>query len=116
MESFVGQRSNAEVMGSRANYKVQPAGCGRFIIMNNHNVIAYRCSVYELCDCCYQCDVPEGGLVPKTLYKEEFTEKSPDGPPLCTASLYQTCHIVKDFPNEVWNLVNNMPVKLGFLQ
>lgn len=47
------------------------------------------------------CDVPEGGLVPKTLYKEEFTEKSPDGPPLCTASLYQTCHIVKDFPNEV---------------
>ncbi|XP_060065339.1 SEC14-like protein 1 [Ylistrum balloti] len=47
------------------------------------------------------CDVPEGGLVPKSLYKEEFTEKAPEGPPLSTDSLYQTCHIVKDFPHEV---------------
>lgn len=28
---------------------------------------------------CY-CDVPDGGLVPKSLYKEEYQDKSPEGP------------------------------------
>ncbi|KAJ8318370.1 hypothetical protein KUTeg_003461 [Tegillarca granosa] len=49
---------------------------------------------------CY-CDVPEGNMVPKSLYKEEFSDKSPDGPPLSTDSLYNTAHVVKDFPHEV---------------
>ena len=48
-----------------------------------------------------QCDVPEGGLVPKSLYKEEYSDKSPEGPPLSIDSLYQTSYVVKDFPHEV---------------
>lgn len=50
-----------------------------------------------------QCDVPEGALVPKSLYKEEFMDGSPDEQPLnATNSLYQTSHIIKDYPNEVY--------------
>ncbi|WAQ97346.1 S14L1-like protein [Mya arenaria] len=50
---------------------------------------------------CY-CDVPEGALVPKSLYKEEFIDRSPDEPPLnVNNSLYTTAHIIKDYPNEV---------------
>ncbi|XP_063444838.1 SEC14-like protein 1 isoform X1 [Mytilus trossulus] len=49
---------------------------------------------------CY-CDVPEGGLVPKALYKEEYSDKSPEGPPLSIDSLYQTSYVVKDFSHEV---------------
>ncbi|KAL5018685.1 hypothetical protein ScPMuIL_004407 [Solemya velum] len=49
---------------------------------------------------CY-CDVPEGGLVPKGLYKEEFIDRSPDEPPLRSDSVYQTAHVVKEYPNEV---------------
>lgn len=50
---------------------------------------------------CY-CDVPEGALVPKSLYKEEYMDRSPDEQPLNVAnSLYQTSNIIKDYPNEV---------------
>ncbi|KAK7501943.1 hypothetical protein BaRGS_00006695 [Batillaria attramentaria] len=49
---------------------------------------------------CY-CDVPEGGLVPKSLYQEQLMDGSPDDPPLSHDSLYQTAHVVKDFPHEV---------------
>jgi hypothetical protein len=49
-----------------------------------------------------QCDVPEGALVPKSLYKEEYMDRSPDEQPLNVAnSLYQTAHIIKDYPHEV---------------
>lgn len=48
------------------------------------------------------CDVPEGSLVPKSLYKEEFMDRSPEEPPLnVDGSLYQTSYIIKDYPNEV---------------
>ncbi|XP_078316638.1 SEC14-like protein 5 isoform X2 [Crassostrea virginica] len=49
---------------------------------------------------CY-CDVPDGGLVPKSLYREEYQDKSPEGPPLSVDSCYNTSHVVKDFPHEV---------------
>lgn len=49
---------------------------------------------------CY-CDVLDGGLVPKSLYKEEYQDKSPEGPPLSVDSCYNTSHVVKDFPHEV---------------
>ncbi|XP_076458817.1 SEC14-like protein 1 isoform X2 [Babylonia areolata] len=50
---------------------------------------------------CY-CGVPEGGLVPKSMYQEELIDRSPDEPSsLSPNSLYQTAHVVKDFPNEV---------------
>ncbi|KAK3604295.1 hypothetical protein CHS0354_011367 [Potamilus streckersoni] len=50
---------------------------------------------------CY-CHVPEGGMVPKALYKEDFVERSPDDPPLHVPdSLYQTALIIKDYPHEV---------------
>lgn len=48
-----------------------------------------------------QCDVPEGGLVPKSLYQEELIDRSPDEPHLISDSLYQTAHVVKEFPHEV---------------
>lgn len=48
-----------------------------------------------------QCDVPDGGLVPKSLYREEYQDKSPEGPPLSVDSCYNTSHVVKDFPHEV---------------
>lgn len=47
------------------------------------------------------CDVPEGGLVPKSLYQEDLMDGSPDEPPLTHDSLYQTSHVVKEFPHEV---------------
>ncbi|XP_052266424.1 SEC14-like protein 5 isoform X3 [Dreissena polymorpha] len=50
---------------------------------------------------CY-CDVPEGAMVPKSLYKEEFTDWSPDEPPLTVSnSPYTTTFVIKDYPNEV---------------
>ena len=48
-----------------------------------------------------QCDVPEGHLVPKSLYCEELTEKSVEEQTLSTDSLYLTAVVVKDFPHEV---------------
>lgn len=47
--------------------------------------------------------MPDGGLVPKSLYKEEYQDKSPEGPPLSVDSCYNTSHVVKDFPHEVRN-------------
>ncbi|ESP04007.1 hypothetical protein LOTGIDRAFT_212187 [Lottia gigantea] len=49
---------------------------------------------------CY-CGVPEGGLVPKSLYQEDLIDKSPDDPPLSVDSLYLTAYVLKDFPHEV---------------
>lgn len=50
---------------------------------------------------CY-CDVPEGGLVAKSLYREEYVDRSPDDPPLHIGeSLYMTSHVVKEYPHEV---------------
>ena len=46
--------------------------------------------------------MPEGGLVPKSLYNEELVDKSPDEPSSLTPnSLYHTAHVVKEFPHEV---------------
>jgi len=50
---------------------------------------------------CY-CDVPEGSLVPKALYKEEYMDKSPDEMPFhIPDSSYLTACVVKDYPHEV---------------
>ncbi|KAI8794138.1 SEC14-like protein 1 isoform X1 [Biomphalaria glabrata] len=49
---------------------------------------------------CY-CDVPEGGLVPKSLYQEDLVDRSPEEQTLSTDSLYQTAAVAKDFPHEV---------------
>ena len=50
----------------------------------------------------FQCHVPDGGAVPKSLYmKDEETDKSPDEPSLTTDSIYQTAHVVKEYPHEV---------------
>ena len=50
----------------------------------------------------FQCDVPEGGLVPKSLYKEDYIDRSPDEPPLTIGdSLYLTAQVVKEYPHEV---------------
>jgi len=42
--------------------------------------------------------------VPKSLYKEEYSDKLPEGPPLSIDSLYQTSYVVKDYPHEVRGL------------
>ncbi|XP_041363416.1 SEC14-like protein 5 [Gigantopelta aegis] len=47
------------------------------------------------------CEVPEGGLVPKSLYQDDQLDRSPDEPPLSMDSLYITAQVVKDFPHEV---------------
>ena len=40
--------------------------------------------------------------MPKSLYQEELIDRSPDEPSsLSTNSLYQTAHVVKEFPHEV---------------
>lgn len=51
-----------------------------------------------------QCDVPEGGLVPKTLYMgddDSEKDRSPDETPFGGESLYHTAYVVKDYPHEV---------------
>lgn len=48
------------------------------------------------------CHVPDGGAVPKSLYmSDEEADKSPDEPSLTTDSIYQTAHVVKEYPHEV---------------
>lgn len=50
---------------------------------------------------CY-CDVPDGGLVPKSLYLEDLIDRSPEeSSTLSPNSLYQTSPVVKEFPHEV---------------
>ena len=48
-----------------------------------------------------QCDVGEGGLVPKSLYQleEDLIDKEPETP--FSGGLYHVAHIMKDFPHEV---------------
>ena len=73
--------------------------------------------------CVLQCGVPEGGLVPKSLYQEEMVDRSPDEPAsLSPSSLYQTAHVVRDFPNEVmvlsgqfWSKVTVFSVVFSFV-
>ena len=49
-----------------------------------------------------QCSVPNGSLVPKSLYDEDLQDRSQDElSALSSSSLYQTALIVKDFPHEV---------------
>ena len=54
-----------------------------------------------------QCDVPEGGLVPKSLYMnrddedEKDKDRSPEESPFGTDSLYHTAYVMKDWPHEV---------------
>ncbi|XP_014770135.1 SEC14-like protein 5 isoform X1 [Octopus bimaculoides] len=48
------------------------------------------------------CHIPDGGVVPKSLYmKDDDADKSPDEPTFATDSIYQTTHVVKDYPHEV---------------
>ena len=53
----------------------------------------------------FQCDVPEGGLVPKSLYfnreEEEDKDRSPDESPFSRDTLYHTAYVMKDWPHEV---------------
>ena len=45
--------------------------------------------------------------MPKSLYKEEHVDRSPDEPPIHIGdSLYNTAQVVKDYPHEVgiWTL------------
>ncbi|CAH1794678.1 unnamed protein product [Owenia fusiformis] len=53
---------------------------------------------------CY-CNIPEGGMVPKSMYmshdEDSDKDRSPDMPKMCEDSLYHTAHVVKDFPQEV---------------
>lgn len=50
----------------------------------------------------FQCHIPDGGVVPKSLYmKDDDADKSPDEPTFATDSIYQTTHVVKDYPHEV---------------
>lgn len=69
------------------------------------SILCFVISKIKLTTCSlllFQCDVPEGALVPKSLYKEEFFDRSPDEPPLHMGnSLYLTAFIIKDYPNEV---------------
>ena len=54
-----------------------------------------------------QCGVPEGGLVPKSLYMnrddedEKEKDRSPEESPFGTDSLYHTAYVMKDWPHEV---------------
>ncbi len=53
-----------------------------------------------------QCDVPEGGLVPKSLYysreeDEENKDRSPEESPFGGDTLYHTAYVMKDWPHEV---------------
>ena len=44
--------------------------------------------------------------MPKSLYKEDFLDPSPDEPPLHMGnSLYLTAFVIKDYPNEVSILI-----------
>ena len=45
--------------------------------------------------------------MPKSLYKEEYIDRSPDDPPLTIGdSLYLTAHVVKEYPHEVGFMSN----------
>jgi hypothetical protein len=63
--------------------------------------------IYKLHDLLHvflQCDVPEGGMVPKTWYmRDDETEKdrSPGEHTFNSDSIYHTAHVVKEFPHEV---------------
>ena len=55
--------------------------------------------------CLFQCDVPERGLVPKSLYfnreEDEERDRSPEDSPFGGDSLYHTAYVMKDWPHEV---------------
>ena len=53
----------------------------------------------------FECNVPEGGLVPKSLYfnreEDEERDRSPEDSPFGGDSLYHTAYVMKDWPHEV---------------
>lgn len=55
-----------------------------------------------------QCGVPEGGIVPKSMYtsisdEDIDVERAPDENVFGVDSIYHTAYVVKDFPHEVLN-------------
>ena len=76
-----------------------------------------------------QCHVPEGGPVPKSLYKisddelDRDKDRSPEDTPFTLDGLYHTAFVVRDFPHEVsgwkwyihesaihWNINKNLNI------
>ena len=49
---------------------------------------------------CFQCEVPEGGLVPKSLYRTAEELENEDLK-LCTETIYQSASVFKGAPHEV---------------
>uniref|UniRef100_A0A673VFM1 SEC14 like lipid binding 1 n=1 Tax=Suricata suricatta TaxID=37032 RepID=A0A673VFM1_SURSU len=52
------------------------------------------------CCVCFQCEVPEGGLVPKSLYRTAEELESEDLK-LCTEAIYQSASVFKGAPHEI---------------
>lgn len=50
---------------------------------------------------CFQCEVPEGGLVPKSLYRTAEELENEDIK-LWTETIYQSASVFKGAPHEVW--------------
>ena len=50
-----------------------------------------------------QCNVPDGGLVPKSQYMSDDVErdKSPEDRVFGEDTLYHTAYVAKDYPHEV---------------
>lgn len=48
----------------------------------------------------FQCEVPEGGLVPKSLYRTAEELENEDLK-LCTETIYQSASVFKGAPHEV---------------
>ncbi|XP_038064649.1 SEC14-like protein 1 [Patiria miniata] len=49
---------------------------------------------------CY-CNVPEGGLIPKTCYRSMEDLQNPDELPLCSETVYKSATVQKGLPQEV---------------
>ncbi|XP_022092458.1 SEC14-like protein 1 isoform X2 [Acanthaster planci] len=49
---------------------------------------------------CY-CDIPEGGLIPKTCYRSMEDLQNPDELPLCSETIYKSATVQKGLPQEV---------------
>jgi len=58
-----------------------------------------------LCHCVTQCAVPDGGLIPKSLYiassDEDVSRERTDETLLGPEAIYHTAYAVRDFPHEV---------------
>ncbi|XP_071796652.1 SEC14-like protein 5 [Asterias amurensis] len=47
------------------------------------------------------CDIPEGGLIPKTCYRSMEDLQNPDELPLCSETIYKSATLQKGLPQEV---------------